>query len=393
MDAPELYVEPDLRGYGWYFPKRDFINIGIGCTGGADAGLRERRDALIAALRASGRLPADLAIEPFKGHAYVVRRQAPRRLAGARFCLVGDAAGPRPRPLAARASGPRSGAAASPPRRRARSCARGTSLAGYAREVVAALRAGRAGLARPAGRQAPRRGGAGGGAGHPGLGRRPAARGVRLDLRHAGGRVMNRSETEAPRGGDLAPLRRLQRVLHAVPRPADGLHLRLLPRSRRQARAGADGQARPRVPQAPPRARRDDARHRLRLGQPLDLGRPALRRARARRHAVAPAGGVGGGADQARGPGGPLPRRAPRLLGRAEGRALRQDRRHRRHRARRDQELPGVLRARARAAPRRRALPEPRHQARVPLEAHQPDRLPPQERLPQRRPGRRSARR
>ena len=32
-------------------------------------------------------------IEPFKGHAYVVRRQAPRRLAGPRFMLVGDAAG------------------------------------------------------------------------------------------------------------------------------------------------------------------------------------------------------------------------------------------------------------------------------------------------------------
>jgi flavin-dependent dehydrogenase len=32
-------------------------------------------------------------IEPFKGHAYVVRRRAPRRLAGPRFMLVGDAAG------------------------------------------------------------------------------------------------------------------------------------------------------------------------------------------------------------------------------------------------------------------------------------------------------------
>jgi flavin-dependent dehydrogenase len=93
MGAPEIYVEPDLRGYGWYFPKRDFINIGIGCTGGGGAELLKRRDALVEMLRASGRLPADLAMEPFKGHAYVVRRQAPRRLAGPRFCLVGDAAG------------------------------------------------------------------------------------------------------------------------------------------------------------------------------------------------------------------------------------------------------------------------------------------------------------
>ena len=37
--------------------------------------------------------PTGCRIEPFKGHAYVVRRQAPRRLSGPRFCLIGDAAG------------------------------------------------------------------------------------------------------------------------------------------------------------------------------------------------------------------------------------------------------------------------------------------------------------
>jgi len=93
MRAPELYVEPDLRGYGWYFPKQDFVNIGIGCTGGSDGSLPRRREALVQTLRASGRLPADMPIEPFKGHAYVVRRRAPRRLGGLRFMLVGDAAG------------------------------------------------------------------------------------------------------------------------------------------------------------------------------------------------------------------------------------------------------------------------------------------------------------
>jgi flavin-dependent dehydrogenase len=91
--APELYVERDLRGYGWYFPKGDVLNIGVGCVSGPGADLPRRRDELLAALHASGRLPRDLAIEPFKGHAYVVRRRAPRRLAGERFCLVGDAAG------------------------------------------------------------------------------------------------------------------------------------------------------------------------------------------------------------------------------------------------------------------------------------------------------------
>jgi flavin-dependent dehydrogenase len=93
MRAPELYVEPDLRGYGWFFPKGDFVNIGVGCTGGGDGSLPRRREAPVAALRASGRLPDAMPIEPFKGHAYVVRRQAPRRLSGARFVLVGDAAG------------------------------------------------------------------------------------------------------------------------------------------------------------------------------------------------------------------------------------------------------------------------------------------------------------
>ena len=93
MRSPELYVEPDLRGYGWYFPKQDFVNIGIGCTGGSDGSLPRRREALVQTLRASGRLPADMPIEPFKGHAYVVRRRAPRRLGGLRFMLVGDAAG------------------------------------------------------------------------------------------------------------------------------------------------------------------------------------------------------------------------------------------------------------------------------------------------------------
>ncbi len=135
LRAPELYVEPDLRGYGWYFPKQDFINVGIGCTGGHDGSLLRRRDALVEALRASGQLPADLPLAPFKGHAYVVRRQAPRRLSGARFCLVGDAAG-LARDLSGEGIGPaiRSGrlaAAAAEAFLR-----RGAALDGYARQIV-----------------------------------------------------------------------------------------------------------------------------------------------------------------------------------------------------------------------------------------------------------------
>jgi flavin-dependent dehydrogenase len=48
---------------------------------------------MLARLRADGRLPDDVALTPFRGHAYTVRRDRPRRLAGERFVLVGDAAG------------------------------------------------------------------------------------------------------------------------------------------------------------------------------------------------------------------------------------------------------------------------------------------------------------
>ena len=136
MRAPELYVEPDLRGYGWYFPKGDFVNIGIGCTGGDDGSLPRRRQALVAALRGSGRLPDDMPIEPFKGHAYVVRRRAPRRLSGARFMLVGDAAG-LARDLSGEGIGPaiRSGILAAEAARAFLQA--GIPLDGYAEQVAA----------------------------------------------------------------------------------------------------------------------------------------------------------------------------------------------------------------------------------------------------------------
>ena len=89
--TPELLLEPDVQGYAWYFTKGDFLNVGIGAVGGLP--VKARLERLLAALRAAGRLPADLRLTPFRGHAYAVRRTAPRRVAGERFCLVGDAAG------------------------------------------------------------------------------------------------------------------------------------------------------------------------------------------------------------------------------------------------------------------------------------------------------------
>ena len=73
-------------------------------------------------------------------------------------------------------------------------------------------------------------------------------------------------------------LRRLQCVLRALAGPGHGLHLRLLSRLERWPRRGAAAEARHGLPQASPRAGRDDARHRQRLGiARLPRGR-ALRR-------------------------------------------------------------------------------------------------------------------
>src|SRR5207248_6693599 len=136
FEAPELYVERDLAGYRWYFPKADVLTIGIGCVAGPNADLPGRRDALVQALRASGRLPADFPLEPFRGHAYVVRRQAPRRLCGPRFVLVGDAAG-LARDLSGEGIGPaiRSGLLAA---EATEACLQtGRPLDGYAEQIMA----------------------------------------------------------------------------------------------------------------------------------------------------------------------------------------------------------------------------------------------------------------
>lgn len=90
--TPELLVESDFRGYGWYFSKGDFLNIGLGCmSDGRD--LKSRCAAMVERLRSDGRLPADLPIEPFRGHAYAIHVDRPRTCGGPGWMLLGDAAG------------------------------------------------------------------------------------------------------------------------------------------------------------------------------------------------------------------------------------------------------------------------------------------------------------
>jgi flavin-dependent dehydrogenase len=90
--VPELFVEPDFAGYGWYFSKGDYLNIGIGAVVEGWS-LRERQRRFVERLLHTGRLREELPLEPFRGHAYAVRARAPRRVAGPGFFLVGDSAG------------------------------------------------------------------------------------------------------------------------------------------------------------------------------------------------------------------------------------------------------------------------------------------------------------
>jgi geranylgeranyl reductase family protein len=101
---PELILEEDLNGYAWIFTKGNFLNIGLGCIDEGRA-LNQRCAALLDRLRAQRRLPKDVVLEPFRGHAYAVRLRAPRRPAGDGWLLAGDAAG-LARPFSGEGIGP-----------------------------------------------------------------------------------------------------------------------------------------------------------------------------------------------------------------------------------------------------------------------------------------------
>ena len=89
---PELFAEPDFKGYAWYFTKGDFLNIGVGCIGRRPS-VHERLEALLEKFRRTGRMPEKMELTKFRGHAYSVHRGRARRPAGEGFVLVGDAAG------------------------------------------------------------------------------------------------------------------------------------------------------------------------------------------------------------------------------------------------------------------------------------------------------------
>jgi flavin-dependent dehydrogenase len=101
--VPELAVEPDFLGYGWYFTKQDYLNIGIGALRGG-LPIRDRLERYRQQLVAAGRIPQDAALETFRGHSYhVSTHHAP--LAGDHYVLVGDSAGVA-RPVSGEGIGP-----------------------------------------------------------------------------------------------------------------------------------------------------------------------------------------------------------------------------------------------------------------------------------------------
>ncbi|HET6425161.1 MAG TPA: FAD-dependent oxidoreductase [Planctomycetaceae bacterium] len=88
--CPELYFCPDLAGYGWIVRKGDYLNIGLGREG--ERNLSTQLEAFLTDLRQRGRLTVGIP-QPFKGHAYRLRRHAPQLKLPPRVLLIGDAWG------------------------------------------------------------------------------------------------------------------------------------------------------------------------------------------------------------------------------------------------------------------------------------------------------------
>ncbi len=87
---PDLFFWPDLQGYGWCVRKGDYLNVGAGRLSEGEFPAVVR--AFQASLEARGLLPPGLPLR-WKGHAYVLYRNARRALHEDRAVLIGDAAG------------------------------------------------------------------------------------------------------------------------------------------------------------------------------------------------------------------------------------------------------------------------------------------------------------
>jgi flavin-dependent dehydrogenase len=89
-DTPELYFCADMKGYGWCFRKRNFLNIGLGRMDSHR--LSEHVAAFVRFLKSTGRLFFDVPAA-FHGHAYLLQGVSARNVVADRLLFIGDAAG------------------------------------------------------------------------------------------------------------------------------------------------------------------------------------------------------------------------------------------------------------------------------------------------------------
>lgn len=89
-EVAQLYFCADLKGYGWCFPKGDYLNVGLGREDNHK--LSEHVQAFCDWLRARGSIPRDLPGK-LNGHAYLLYPSSRRKLTGEGALLIGDAAG------------------------------------------------------------------------------------------------------------------------------------------------------------------------------------------------------------------------------------------------------------------------------------------------------------
>jgi len=90
-ELPELFFCEDMKGYGWCFRKENFLNIGLGRLD-QQQGLPQHVSSFVEFLKKTGKVAFDLPAG-MRGHAYLIYREAHRKVIGDGVMLVGDAAG------------------------------------------------------------------------------------------------------------------------------------------------------------------------------------------------------------------------------------------------------------------------------------------------------------
>ncbi len=89
-NLPELFFCEDMLGYGWCFRKGNFLNIGLGRLDPHSLPIHVAE--FVRFLKETGKVAFDLPLS-MRGHAYLIQREAKRKLVDDGILLIGDAAG------------------------------------------------------------------------------------------------------------------------------------------------------------------------------------------------------------------------------------------------------------------------------------------------------------